>query len=140
MTMRVFQALLLYALIAGLICSTGMAAHQQLQHRPAEQNPRVVICKVMEAHTSREPAVSVVVFHQRNKADAERLRELLKRAADGGAVEIQTSEGGEWRPAAVARLKSCFGRGLLILPPGSTAPSTGSVFLLRFPVGTLKPE
>ncbi len=115
------------------------AAAQQLQHRPVEQNPRVVACKVIEAHTSRDPAVSVVVFHQRDKTDAERLRALLKRATDGGTVEIQTGEAGEWRPATVARLMSCFGRGLLILPAGAPPLEAGGTFLLRFPVATLKP-
>ena len=112
----------------------------QLQHRPVEQNPRVVICKTMETHTSHEPAVSVVVFHQRDKADAERLKGLLKKAMDGGAVEIQTSDGSEWRPAAIARLKSCFGRGLLLLPVGTPPPAEGTTFLLRFPVTTLRSE
>jgi len=114
------------------------AGAQELQHRPPEQNPRVVNCKVMEVHSSREPAVSVAVFHQRDKADAQRLKELLERAMDGGAVEYQTSEGSAWQPAAVARLKSCFGRGLLILPAGAAPLAASQTFLLRFPVGTLK--
>lgn len=137
--MRMFQALLCSAMTASLFPIAGRAAPQQLQHRPAEQNPRVVFCKVLEAHTSRDPAVSVVVFHQRDKADAERLRALLRQAAEGGAVEIQASEGGEWQPAGIVRLKSCFGRGLLILPSGASPLVAGSTFLLRFPVATLKP-
>lgn len=112
---------------------------QELQHRPAEQNPRVVACRVMEAHTSVDPAVSVVVFHQRDKADAQRLGALLLRAVDGGAVEFQSSEGGAWQPASVMRLKSCFGRGLLILQGGAALPAERSTFLVRFPVATLKP-
>ena len=115
------------------------AAPQQLQHRPAEQNPRVVACRVLEAHTSVDPAVSVVVFHQRDKADAQRLGALLLRAVDGGAVEFQSSEGGAWQPGSVVRLKSCFGRGLLILPGGAALPAERSTFLVRFPVATLKP-
>jgi len=112
---------------------------QQLQHRPAEQNPRVVACRVREAHISHDPAVGLVVFSQRDKADAARLSGLLRNAQDGGAVEFQASEGGAWQPASVLRLKSCFGRGLLILPAGTTRPTEGDTFLLRFPVATLRP-
>jgi hypothetical protein len=123
------------------ICSllSGGARAQQLQHRPPEQNPRVVICRVMEAHTSRDPAVTVVLFHQRDKADAKRLSGLLRRASAGGAVEFQMGEGGAWQTATVARLKSCFGRGLLIVREGTAPLSEGATFLLRFPVATLTP-
>lgn len=109
---------------------------QQLQHRPAERDSRVVACRVMEAHVSVNPAVSVVVFHQRDKADAERFSTLLRNARDGGQVEFQRDEGGAWRPASVARLRSCFGRGLLILPTAETPLTETSTFLLRFPTGS----
>lgn len=115
------------------------ASGQQLQHRPAEQNPRVVACRVREAHTSRNPAAGLVVFSQRDKADAERFRTLLRSALEGGAVEFRSSEGGEWQPASVVRLKTCFGRGLLILPAGEAPPAEGSTILVRFPMATLKP-
>ena len=108
---------------------------QQLQHRPAEQDPQVVTCRVMEAHTGCNQNVSVVVFHQRDKDDAKRFGTLLRNARDGGQVEFQPVEGGTWRSASVARLKSCFGRGLLILPAGKTPLAEGSTFLLRFPTG-----
>jgi hypothetical protein len=122
--------------VISLIPAAG--APQTLQHRPAEQNPRVVACRVMEAHTSREPAVTVVLFHQRERADAERLSALLVRASDK-AVEFQAVDGGEWHPAHVARLKYCFGRGLLILPVGAAPLADGATFLLRFPVAALSP-
>jgi len=113
---------------------------QELQHRPAEQNPRVVTCRVREAHSSGNPAVGLAVFSQRDKADAERLSTLLRSAADGGAVEFQIGEAGDWKAASIVRLKSCFGRGLLIVPSGTSPPAEGTTFLLRFPVGTLKPS
>ncbi len=116
----------------------AVAVPQTLQHRPAEQNPRVVACRVMEAHTSRDPSVTVVLFHQREKADALRLKALLLRASDK-AVEFQTGDGGEWHPAHVARLKYCFGRGLLVLPESATPLADGATFLLRFPVASLGP-
>jgi uncharacterized protein YcfJ len=140
--MRASHSSLLCALFAaGVLCAApDAAAPQGLQRRPAEQNPRVVACRVIEVHTSREPAVSVVVFHQRDKVDADRLSGLLRRAVEGGTVEFQLAEGPTWQQATVARLKSCFGRGLLIVtsgPPGAGPLSQGDTFLLRFPVATV---
>jgi hypothetical protein len=56
-------------------------------------------------------------------------------------VEFQMGEADGWRTATVARLKSCFGRGLLIVSSGQGGGmklAEGGTFLLRFPVGTLK--
>lgn len=91
----------------------------------------VVACSVLEVHSLAQPAVTVVVFHQRDKADKERLGNLLKRPSDSSA-EFQTTDG-TWHAAAVARLKSCFGRGLLIFPAGSAHLAGRDNFLLRFP-------
>ena len=132
-----FRTLSYVGASAVLVFIASEISAQQLQYRPPEQNPRVVICKVMETHASREPAVSVLVFHQRDRADAERLKELLQKSVDGGTVEFRAGENSQWRPAAVARLKSCFGRGLLILPAGPEPLAAGETFLLRFPVVTL---
>ena len=112
---------------------------QQLEHRPAEQNPRVVACRVREAHTTLDPAVRVIVFSQRDKADAARFSVLLRGAQEGAAVELQFSAGSAWQPASVVRLKSCFGRGLLILPAVATPPAEADTFLLRFPAAALRP-
>ena len=115
------------------------ATAQEPQHRPAEQSPRVVACRVKETHASRDPAVGLVVFGQRDKADSERFHALLRRAQEGGPVEFQASEGATWQQARIVRLRSCFGRGLLILAGGAAAPAEGSTLLVRFPVSTLKP-
>lgn len=135
-----WKILLRLGICAICMLTPPSSSGQQLQHRPPEQNPRVVVCRVIETHTSREPAAGLIVFTQRDKPDAERLRSLLLRAEEGGGVEFQVSDGGEWRKASVVRLKSCFGRGLLILSGGETGAAEGSAFLLRFPVGILKPE
>lgn len=128
-----------YLVIPGILLLLSFSAGaQELQHRPAEQNPRVVACRVREAHASHDPAVGLVVFSQRDKADAERFSALLRSAEEGGAVEFQLSEGSTWQRASVVRLKSCFGRGLLILLGATVRPAAGSTFLLRFPVATLK--
>ncbi|HYM06574.1 MAG TPA: hypothetical protein VEU11_08440 [Terriglobales bacterium] len=126
-------------ILGSLLLLLPVASAQQLQHRPLEQNPRVVACRVKEAHASRDPAAGLVVFTQRDKAEAERFRALLHRAEEGGPVEFQSSDGGAWQAASVVRLKSCFGRGLLVLPAGTVPPAEGGTFLLRFPIATLKP-
>jgi hypothetical protein len=129
---RWFSSAILTAAI--LIAGSSIALSQELQHRPPEQNPRVVACTVMETHASKEPAASVVLFHQANRADANRLQSLLRGVPEGGTVEFQVRGAEEWHSATVARMKSCFGRGLLILPAGVPALAEGASLLVRFPV------
>jgi hypothetical protein len=130
--MRTLRRYLGTGVIALLAVLPAVAAPQTLQHRPPEQDPRVVVCRAMEAHTSRDPAVTVVLFHQRDRADAQRLMALLRHASEK-VVEFQTGDGAAWQTAPVVRLKNCFGRGLLILPAGAAPLSEGARFLLRFP-------
>jgi len=134
MSCRIFIAAAL-ALTAPTAMTTSS---QELKRRPPEQNARVVVCKALEAHTSKEPAATVVVFHQNDAVDASRLKSLLHRVDEGATVEFQIAGSEEWHHATVARLKSCFGRGLLILPSSAAAPAAGGVFLVRFPASTLK--
>ena len=136
--MRTFHRYLGAVGVALVSAISAAGAPQTLQHRPAEENPRVVACRVMEAHTSRDPAVSLVLFHQRDRGDAARLQVLLRRASDR-AVEIQTGDSEEWKTAQVVRLKYCFGRGLLILPNGAASLAEGATFQLRIPVSALSP-
>jgi hypothetical protein len=101
---------------------------------PSSAQPNnVVACRALESHTSTEPPVTVVVFHQRDRQDQARFAALLKKIPEGHA-DLQ-APGGKWHAVAVARLKSCFGRGLLFLPAGPEAPrlKQGDTFLLRFP-------
>ena len=88
-----------------------------------------IACRVLEAHASAHPAVAVVVFHQRDQADQARMAEMLRQRS-GGVVEVQTSDG-EWTSATVVRLKSCFGRGLLIMSADAPQMKDGATFLLR---------
>ncbi len=121
-----------YLAFIGILSMNSVAVlPQQLRHRPPERNPTIVVCRVMEAHASREPDATIVVFHQRDKADAERLGALLRRSS-GKTVEFQADEGSAWQRASVARLKSCFGRGLLVLPSGAAQIKEGDEFLLKF--------
>ncbi len=89
-----------------------------------------VACRALEAHTDDELKVTVVVFHQRDEAQRSRLAALL-REHSGAMVEVQSGDGA-WRRARLQRLKSCFGRGLLMLP--APAPfSDRAEFVLRVP-------
>jgi len=89
-----------------------------------------VACRTLEAHTDDELKVTVVVFHQRDEAQRSQLATLL-RGHSGEMVEVRAGDG-VWRRARMVRLKSCFGRGLLLLP--APAPfSESAEFTLRLP-------
>ena len=117
-------SLCLFALLAIAAGSKQVATH------PAAD---LIECRVLESHASKQPAAQFVVFHQRDKQDQSRLSALLQQHS-GAVVDVQIG-GGSWQSATVVRLKSCFGRGLLVLPPDALMPKDGGTFLLRFPAG-----
>jgi hypothetical protein len=89
-----------------------------------------IACSVLEAHTNRDLGVSAAVFHQRNKDEAARFSALLKEHTDA-SVEFQTTDRA-WHKASVARLKSSFGRGLLLFAAGSAQLKEKDIFVLKF--------
>ncbi len=91
---------------------------------------RVVACRVLEVHTSPELHVTLVLFHQQDEKERARLGTLLRRHS-GASVEFQTADGA-WHTASVLRLKSCFGRGLLLFSAGTAELREKEEFLLRF--------
>lgn len=90
----------------------------------------LIECRILEAHTSAAPPVLLVIFHQRDKKDQPHLAELLKEKT-GGMAEVQLGSA-PWTKATVFRLKSNFGRGLLVLPAGSLEMKNGGTFRIRF--------
>ncbi len=89
-----------------------------------------ITCRVLEAHAGARPAVVAVVFHQAEKADQPRLASLLVQHS-GEEAEVQI--GGETQAGvSVFRLKSCFGRGLLLLPANAPPLKDGATFILKF--------
>jgi hypothetical protein len=90
----------------------------------------LIACRVLEVHASTHPAVIAVLFHQRDKQDRARLAALLQNLA-AESVELQTADG-KWADATAVRLKSCFGRGLLLLPADGPPLKDGSTFVLKF--------
>ena len=88
-----------------------------------------IACRALEVHTDGELKVTVVVFHQRDKAQRSQVAALL-REHSGEMVEVRAGDG-VWHRARMVRLKSCFGRGLLLVP--APAPfSEHSDFELRY--------
>lgn len=127
--MRLFASLVLVAAIAPAPPAAAAAA------APTEP---LVACRVLEAHTDATLGVTVVVFHQRDDADQARVGAIL-RAHDGAPVEFRTTDGAP-HPATLARLKSCFGRGLLLFRAGSAQLAEKDEFLLREPPPSAHPE
>ncbi|HUI83993.1 MAG TPA: hypothetical protein VL240_07210 [Candidatus Binatia bacterium] len=95
--------------------------------------PTTITCVALEIHASGDPKVVAVVFHQRTESQRSELATLL-REHSGELVEVQASDGG-WRRATMVRLKSCFGRGLLLLAPPAPFPEH-TEFMLRLPAGS----
>ena len=118
------------ALFTALFLILPVLSRAQAPPRSETAAAGTIACRVLEAHTDDELKVTVVVFHQREEAERSRLAALL-REHSGKMVEVQAGDGG-WRRARLVRLKSCFGRGLLILP--APAPfSERAEFVLRVP-------
>ncbi|HTV64406.1 MAG TPA: hypothetical protein VMD98_02320 [Bryocella sp.] len=96
-----------------------------------------IACRALEVHTDPELKTAVIVFHQRDQAQASELAVLLRDHA-GQLVEIQGDDGG-WRSARLERLKSAFGRGMLMLAAPSPVAER-SQFLMRVPGGATPPS
>jgi hypothetical protein len=96
-----------------------------------ETREGTVECRAMEVFVAERLGATAVIFHQRDKADGARLGELLL-AHSGAEMEFQTSNG-KWHRASVFRVKSCFGRGLLLFPASEGKLAENDDFLLRFP-------
>ena len=90
-----------------------------------------VICAVMESFEEGKLGVRAIVFHQRDKADGPRLGALLL-AHSGKEMELETADGRRYR-ATVFRVKSCFGRGLALIPTIKLRLGDGDQFTLRLP-------
>jgi hypothetical protein len=96
-----------------------------------ETGQETIECRVMEVFVAEQIGVTAVVFHQRDKADGPRLGELLL-AHSGEGVEFETRDARR-HPAALGRMKSCFGRGLLLFASGEAKLAEKEEFVLRFP-------
>ena len=116
-------------LLSGLIFAGSMGLSAAPQENSQAQT--TIACSILEIHASRDLGVSAAVFHQANKDDAARFGALMKEYAADASVEFQTKDG-VWHKASSARLKSSFGRGLLLFASASAQLKDKDTFLLRF--------
>jgi hypothetical protein len=107
----------------------SLAARQTTAHPNVVADSNIVQCHVLEAHASAAPAALVVVFHQQQKQDQPRLAALIKENS-GSDADVQID--GAWSKVTVFRLRTCFGRGMLILPSGEKTLKDGDTFRIRF--------
>lgn len=98
--------------------------------QPEEPGALIVTCRTMEVFVAKWWGASVLIFHQRDKADGPKLGELLKKYT-GQEVEFETGDGKRHR-ATVERIKSCFGRGLLIFAADEASLEVKEDFILHF--------
>ena len=115
-------ALVLSAAVAGSAASPP-------QGEPTTAPPNSIACKVMEAKTA--VGVTAAVVHQASSAERERVGAWI-REHDGAPVEFRTSDG-PWRPASIFRLRTCFGRGLLMFAAKEAHIEQGVTVELRLP-------
>ena len=94
----------------------------------AGANDRPIKCSVVESFADDKLGVRTIIFHQHDKADRPRLGSLLA-AHSGEEMELETA-GRRYR-AAVFRMKSCFGRGLLLVPINQLQIGVHDEFTLR---------
>ena len=110
------QVLIWVALFLFNSSNSGMsgALTAQTDAPPTKPPLNAVACRVMESFPDQRLGVSAVLFHQRDKPDGPVLGEFLL-AHSGQVAEIETADGRSHQ-VTVFRVKSCFGRGLLLLP------------------------
>ena len=100
----------------------------------AAANPKpdngAISCRTMEVFVSAPLGVTAVVFHQSDKADGPRLGKLLL-AHTSEQVEFETPDGKK-HTATVERVKSCFGRGLLLFRTREAELSANQDFVVHF--------
>ena len=106
------------------------AARFTAQGAAESTTPNAIACKILEAKTAGAVRVTAAVFHQAESAQREELGTWL-RAHDGAEVEFEAA-GGQWHAATVFRLRTCFGRGLLIFSAAEAKLEQGVTIQLRF--------
>ena len=124
-----FAALALATFLVVCLCDPSRGAQAQGAEKKAENE--TITCRVVEAFEAGRLGVRAVVFHQRDRADGPRLGALLL-AHSGEEMELETTGGRRYR-ATVFRVKSCFGRGLVLVPAGKLRLGEDDEFTLRLP-------
>ena len=129
MLKRPFAIIALATILVITISDVSLGAQAQVTVTKAANGP--IVCSVVEAFEEGRLGVRAVVFHQRDKADGPRLGSLLL-AHSGKEIELETTDGRRYR-ATVFRIKSCFGRGLVLVPASKLKLGEHDEFTLRLP-------
>ena len=128
---------MLKALLATIIMTTGLmipvvgplqGAQGQAPGFKMGNGP--IICSVMESLEEEKMGVRAIIFHQRDKGDGPRLGALLL-SQTGKEMELE-AHGQRYR-ATIFRVKSCFGRGLALVPTNKLKLGEHDEFTLRLP-------
>lgn len=98
----------------------------------SSQAGETVSCRVLETWSVKKLGVAMAIFHQARKEDGPKLGEMLLQR-DGATAEFQTPDG-QWYAATVFRVKTCFGRGMLVFPAASASLTAHEVIPIRFVV------
>jgi len=126
---RPFVTIALVTILVIPVSNPLHAARVQATATKAGNAP--IICSVIEAFEQEGLGVRAIVFHQRDKADGPRLGSFLL-AHSGQEMELETTGGRRYR-ATVFRLKSCFGRGLVLVSTNKFKLGEHDEFTLRLP-------
>ncbi|MGH9430807.1 MAG: hypothetical protein ACRD3T_04635 [Terriglobia bacterium] len=95
----------------------------------AKPGQAIIPCRVLETMVSRQLHVRMAIFHYRDAADRERLGKIL-REDNGDQVRFQSTDG-KWHSATLFRIRTCFGRGLLVFRVSEAQLAAKQDFLLR---------
>lgn len=123
--------------VAVLACAVAFVltplAARQAAYRPnsaSTSETNAIECRALEVHESAAPAAVVVIFHQEQKQDQPRLAALI-REHSGSTADVQIANAA-WTTVAVFRLRTCFGRGMFVMAPGTANLKDGDTFCIRF--------
>jgi len=104
----------------------------QAQQAPGTKaEGKAITCRIMESFDDQGLGVRAIIFHQRDKADGPRLGSALL-AHSGKEMEIETAKGQHFR-VTVFRVRSAFGRGLILFPLGRINLREQDEFALHIP-------
>jgi hypothetical protein len=122
------RILFVLAAITMISCGASLAAHSS-SARATQQaaTGETIACRALEVHSSQN--FVIVFFHQRDASDRDALGEFLRAHSDAVA-QFQSAEG-TWHDATVFRIKSCFGRGMLVFSAGAAKINEKDTFALR---------
>lgn len=129
MLKKPFAIFALAAVLAVPVSYTSKGVQDQATATKAQNGP--IICSVMEAFEEGRLGVRAIIFHQRDKADGPRLGALLLTHS-GKEMVLETTGGRRYR-ATVFRVKSCFGRGLVLVPTSKLKLGEHDEFTLSQP-------